>query len=50
LKKFKRLKIYMRNVNSTLNKEGLIEHIVKVNIFYKGFKERTEINMIERHK
>ena len=48
LKKFKRL-IYVRNVDSTFNKE-LIKHIVKINIFYKGFKERTEINMIKRHK
>jgi len=33
LKKIERL-IYMRNVDSTLNKKGPIEHTVEVNIFY----------------
>jgi len=29
--------IYVRNVNSSFNKEGPIEHIVKVNIYYQGY-------------
>ena len=33
LKKIER-PIYVRNMNKSLNKEGLIEHIVKVNIYY----------------
>ena len=33
LKKIER-SIYMRNINGTFNKEGLIEHMVKVNIYY----------------
>jgi len=35
LKKLKRL-IYIKNVNGTLNKEGLIESTVEVNIYYQG--------------
>ena len=42
--KFKKKKldkpIYVRNVNSTFNYKGLIEHTV---LFYKEHKERTEI-------
>ena len=38
----------MRNMNSTFNKKGLIKHIVKVNIFYKEYKERIEIDVIRR--
>ena len=33
LKKIRR-PIYVRNVNSSLNKEGPIEYIVEVNIYY----------------
>jgi len=33
LKKIKKL-IYMRNVDSSFNKKGLIEHMIKVNIYY----------------
>ena len=43
--KIKRL-IYIRNVDKSFNKEGPIEHMVKVNIYYQGHRERTEINMI----
>ena len=32
------------------NKEGPIEHTVKVNIYYQGHKERTEIDVISRQK
>ena len=45
LKKIER-SIYVRNVNRSLNKERIIEHIVEVNIYYQGHRERTEINVI----
>ena len=47
--KLKRLErpIQVRNVNGSFNKEGPIENTVKVNIYYKGYVERTEIDMIE---
>jgi len=32
------------------NKERPIEHIVKVNIYYQGYRERTEIDMIREQK
>ena len=49
LKKIER-SIYVRNMNSFLNKEEPIEHIVEVNIYYQGHRERTEIDVIERQK
>jgi len=42
--------IYMRNVNSIFNHEEPIEHTVEVELFYKGYKKRTEINMIGGQK
>jgi len=45
LKKISR-PIYMRNVNGSFNKKEPIEHIVEVNIYYQGHRERTEIDMI----
>jgi len=38
LKKIKRL-IYVRNVDGTFNKEGLIENPAEVSIFYKEHRE-----------
>ena len=38
--------IYMRNMDRIFNKEGLIEHTVEVNIYYQGYRERMEIDMI----
>ena len=49
LKRLERL-IYVRNVDSSLNKEGLIEYTVKINIYYQGHKERTKINVIKGQK
>ena len=49
LKRLERL-VYIRNVDGSLNKEGLIEHIVEVNIYYQGHRERTEINVIRGQK
>ena len=42
--------IYVRNVDGSLNKEGPIEHIVEVNIYYQGYRERTEIDVIRGQK
>ena len=49
--KFKKKKleklIYIRNVDNIFNHEGPIEHTVKVELFYKGHKERMEIDVIK---
>ena len=46
--KLKRLKrpINVRNVDGSLNKEGPIEYTMEVNIYYQGYRERTEIDVI----
>jgi len=49
LKKIER-PIYVRNVDGSFNKEGPIEHMVEINIYYQRYKERTEINVIRRQK
>ncbi len=49
LKKMNR-PIYMRNVDSSFNKEGSIEHTVEVNIYYQRHRERTEIDVIGEQK
>jgi len=40
----------MRNVDGSLNKEGPIEYIVEVNIYYQEHRERTEIDVIREQK
>ena len=45
LKKLDKL-IYIRNMDSSFNKERLIEYTVEVNIYYQGHRERTEIDVI----
>ena len=40
----------VRNVDGSLNKEGLIEYMVEVNIYYQGHRERTEIDVIGGQK
>ena len=42
--------IYVRNVDGLLNKEGPIQYIVEVNIYYQGHRERTEIDVIRGQK
>ena len=42
--------INMRNVDRSFNKEGPIENMVKVNIYYQGHRERIEIDMISGQK
>ena len=49
LKKLDR-SIYIRNVDSSLNKKGPVEYMVKVNIYYQGYRERTEIDVIRGQK
>ena len=49
LKKLER-PIYVRNINGLLNKEGPIEHMVEVNIYYQGNRERMEIDVIRKQK
>jgi len=50
--KLKRLKrpMQVRNMDGLFNKEGPIEHTVEVNIYFKGHRERTEIDIIRRQK
>ena len=45
LKKIERL-VYVRNIDGTFNKERSIEHMVEVNIYYQGHREKTEIDVI----
>jgi len=42
--------IYVRNVDEMFNKKKLIEHPVKVNIYYQEHEERIEIDVIGRQK
>ena len=49
LNKIERL-IYVRNMNGSFNKEGSIEYIVEVNIYYQGHRERMVINVIDSQK
>jgi len=49
LKKLER-PMQMRNVDGLFNKEGLIENTVEVNIYYQGYRERTEIDVIGGQK
>jgi len=49
LKKIER-PIYVRNMDGSLKKEGLIEHTVEVNIYYQGYRERIEIDVIGGQK
>ena len=49
LKKLER-PMNVRNVDGLLNKEGPIENMVEVNIYYQGHRERTEIDVIRAQK
>ena len=40
----------MRNVDRTFNKEEPIENTMEVNIYYHGYRERTEIDVIGGQK
>ena len=49
LKKLER-PMNVRNVDGSFNKKGPIENTVEVNIYYKGHRERMEIDVIGRQK
>ena len=49
LKKLER-PMNVRNVDRSLNKEGPIKHTVEVNIHFKRYRERTEIDVIRGQK
>jgi len=49
LKKINR-PIYVRNVDSSFNKEGPIEHTAEVNIYYQEHRERMKIDVIRGQK
>ena len=40
----------MRNIDGIFNHKKPIKHMVEVELFYKGHKERTEIDMIGGQK
>ena len=42
--------INVRNVDRSFNKEGPIENMVEVNIYYQGHRERMEIDVIRGQK
>jgi len=42
--------MYIRNMDSSLNKRGPIKHTVKINIYYQRHRERTEIDVIGGQK
>jgi len=42
--------MYVINVDGLLNKERPIKHMVEVNIYYQGHRERTEIDVIGGQK
>jgi len=48
--KLKKIKnpIYVRNVDGTFNKKGLIENTIEVNIYYQRYRKRTKIDVIGR--
>ena len=49
LKRLERL-VNVRNVDGLFNKEGPIENIVKVNIYYQRYRERMKIDVISGQK
>jgi len=49
LKKLER-PMQVRNVNRSFNKEGPIENMVEVNMYYQEHRERTEIDVIRGQK
>jgi len=40
----------MRNIDGILNHEGPIEYTVEIELFLKGHKERTKIEVISGQK
>ena len=48
-KKLNRL-IYIRNIDDIFNYERLIEYIVEMELFYRRYKEKMEIDVIREQK
>ena len=50
--KLKKIKnpIYVRNIDRIFNKEKLIENTMEVNIYYQGYRERSEIDVIREQE
>jgi len=42
--------IYIRNIDGTFNYGGLIEYTVEMELFYRGYKEKMEIDVIGEQK
>jgi len=42
--------MYVRNMDGLLNKKRPIEYTMEVNIYYQGYRERTEIDVIGGQK
>jgi len=40
----------VRNLDGLFNKEELIKHMVEINIYYQGYRERIEIDIIGGQK
>jgi len=49
LKQIERL-IYVQNMDSSFNKEELIEYTVEMNVYYQKHRERIEIDVISGQK
>ena len=49
LKRLERL-MQVRNMDRSFNRERPIENTIEVNIYYQGYRERTEIDVIGRQK
>jgi len=49
LKKFEK-HIYVRNMDSSFNREGPIKYTVEINIYYQGYEERMKIDVIGGQK
>jgi len=49
LKKLER-PMNVRNMDRSLNKEGPIENMVEINIYYQGHREKMEIDVIGEQK
>ena len=42
--------LHMKNLDGTFNYKGPIKHMVEVELFFKGHKEKTEIDVIGGQK
>jgi len=40
----------VKNIDGSFNQEEHIEHTVEINIYYQGYRERMEIDVIGEEK